>query len=211
MKKIKIEVKTKEIKSGLFQYDFPKIKDLDYGTICFKVKETIRCNDDVLLEKNDLIPFYSRITSWGKDSPGVVFDFRKDGFNLDTIDVEEINVDFEYNILTKKRKKEIKQNQKMLFKKSEEHIKTQIPIKRVTSNIINLINLASKRHNFSIANDNIEELLKQIDYYLIICSAEMNAKYNISTIVDPYLPAQIILCIKKDMTSEVIFATDYKF
>lgn len=208
MKKIKIEIETEKIKSGLFKYDFPKIKDFDYYTFCFRVKKSVKCGDNILLEKNDLISFYSQTVAWGKEAKGVVFDFRKDGFDLGGINSKKIYVDFEYNVLTKKHKLDIEKNKKEQLQKNEECIKGLTSQKRVVSNIVNLINSASKRHNFSMKNDNIEELLKHIDYHLIICSTEMGEKYGITTIIDPYLPAQIILCIKKDMTSEVIFVTD---
>jgi len=209
MKKVKIKVETDGIKHGLYQYDFPEIKDLDYTTICFRIKKTVTCNNDILLEKNDLIPFYSQVTSWGKESPGVVLDFRKNDINLEITNVKKFNVDFEYNTLTKRRKLEIERNRKVLSQKSDEHIKSLVPKKRVQSNIINLINRADKKHNFSIENDNIDELLKQIDYSLIICSPEISEKYGITTVFDTFLPPEIILCIKKDMTSETIFITDY--
>ena len=209
MKKIKIEIKKQEIKSGLFKYDFPQIKELDYDSICFRVKETVKCENNIFLNKNDLISFYSQNTSWGQEPIGVFFDLRKNGFDLENIKSDSFVVDFEYSILTKKRKSQLQKTQKQCAENAEIERNKLSSEKRVVSNIVNLVNIASNRHDFFMEKDNIEDILKNIDYHLIICSPEIAKKYEITTIVDSCLPPQIILCIKKDMTSEVINIKDY--
>ncbi len=204
MKKIRVEIKKELIEFGLFKYDFPQINKLDHDSVCFRIKQTLKCGNDVFLKKNTLIPFYAQAVAWGDPVAGVIFDFRKDGKELQNFSPDIFYVDFEYKILTKKKELERKVYREEQSAKGKEIIKNMSPLKRVRANLINLINITKERYNFFPEKENIEDILKNIDYDLIICAPETAEKYNVTTIVDKYLPPQIILCLKSNMKSAVI-------
>lgn len=203
MKKTNLIIKISEIENRLLKFNFPEIKNLDFDTIQFRLKQDLHQNDKVVLKKGDLLPFYVQIVKWGEKPDGVVFDFRE--INISDLTEKSFKVDFEYNILTNKiifdRIEKKKENNNL----AEIERKKLQPAKRVQSNVINLINWASKKHYFYPSKENIEDILKEIDYHLIISSPEVAKKFGITTLYDDYLPIQIILCIKKDMSSETIY------
>jgi hypothetical protein len=199
MKKIKITVKTKDIDSGYFPYDFPSsvLKSMNWKTACFRANETIMCGEKVLFEKGEIIPFYSQTVMWGEEPKGVVLQLKKEGFDFKNyISNNQFSINFEYEKLTKKQKEKNKTTKSTTL--------SQSPDKKVKSNIINLLNSSNKKHYFSEKTDNIENLLNQIDYSLIICSPKLAKKYNITPIISSFFSDDIILCVKKDMSTEII-------
>lgn len=213
MQKKEITIKKEDIPGcGLFQYDFDTNEEYACENEKFIVKENIVCDDNVLFEKGSLIPFFCQYHNFGEKTPGVVLDFRKDGFRKESLK-NEIKIDFEYEILTEDKKKKREQELKLRIKENKEKRK-HLPFKRqVTTNLVNIINKKDKQHIISMKDEGAEKLLfetlHKIDFLIIITSLEIKTKFEITSIVDEMFPVNMILCIKEDMSSETVVLKDF--
>lgn len=202
MKTIKKTILASDLKKGMFEWAFPENKEIDLETVHFKTKDDIMCGSINLFKKDERVPFYVSHHAWMEAPKSVVLDFRKNDCDLESID-SKIIVLMKYETMTKKKKKECEKKWRERVDLANKKAKDYPSRKQVERNIIILCNNAVKRHHLS-SDDNLEELLKTIDYSLIICSSEINAKYNITPLCNVYLPSELILCIKPNMTSELI-------
>jgi hypothetical protein len=104
MEKLEVKVSLKEIieNDGLFCFEIPEtiLNIVDNRRVCFKAKDIIKCKEGILFEKSCLIPFI-HLPDHVKQ-PGFIVNFRKDNFDLKTINTEEIIINFEYETLTEK-------------------------------------------------------------------------------------------------------------